>query len=100
MRTDREWRVRRAIVSGLARRGGEPLRPAARQAVRDPHMVVRQIGIAALAALQAPPERREKHLDRLARLPMVSTCQSILRAENLPRDLHLQGAEEIHAALR
>jgi len=100
LRTDREWRVRRAVLAGLAARGDtEDYRKAIDLAIEDPHPVIKQLAVAGLVALKAPEDRREEHLRRLAALPTAATCQAILEAEGISVDLPLRSAADIRKAL-
>jgi len=99
MRTDTDWRVRRAILAALARRQGDAFRKAADLAIEDPHHVIRTIGLTGLVALKAPEKKRTEYLNKITRSPKASTCEAILRAEGVSPDLALRSADEIREAL-
>ena len=99
LRTDRDWRVRRAVLAGLAARGGEEFQRAVDLALEDPHPVIKQIALAGLVAQGASEEARAGHVSRLASLPTVATCTAILKSEGVSPDLAMRPAEEIRKAL-
>jgi hypothetical protein len=95
LRTDRDWRVRRAVLAGLVARDGEDLRRAALMAIEDPHQVIRSLGLTILVAGECAEEKAEEYLARIAHTPKISTCNEILRSEGIPQDTALEGPEAI-----
>jgi hypothetical protein len=100
LRTDRSWRVRRAVLARLASRGGMHLRLAADLALEDPHPLVKRLATAALVASKARGETHEKYLKRLSEQPTLATCESIFAAEDVSPDLALKRADAIRKSLK
>ncbi len=99
LRTDKSWRVRRAILARLATAGPKRFLPAVQIALDDPHPVIKQIALASAVALTSPRSKQEKYLHKLASAPTPATCTEILIAEGLKPDISLLPRSEIRKIL-
>jgi len=99
LRTDRDWRVRRAVLACLAGLDQRGFQTACDLALEDPHPVIKQIALAGLIALRAPDEKRDAYLGKLAGQPSAATCEAILKAEGIAPELAMRPAEEIRETL-
>ncbi|HOE62698.1 MAG TPA: hypothetical protein PLI82_07585 [Candidatus Sumerlaeota bacterium] len=100
MKEDKSWRVRRAVLSRLAARGGENFMMATRIALDDPQPFIRQLAIASAVALTAKPMECKEYLRRLSAAPTPLTCAEIFKAENISHEISLLPREKVREILQ
>ena len=98
LRTDRSWKVRRAVLARLAEHGGKVFRGAGEQAIRDPHPVIKRLGVAFLA-IRSSQKLGEKERMKLAAQPSLATCEGIFEAAELDPAIAMADSGEIWTKL-
>jgi HEAT repeat protein len=100
LRTDSNWKVRRAILARLASLKKEKILDTAMKALEDPHPIIRRLALAEAIAATADKDKRVAYLDKIASNPAPAICDEILVAEGLSPDLSLRPRGELWTILR
>jgi len=99
LRTDSDWKVRRAVLARLAVLEKEKVLDTAIKALEDPHPVIRQLALAEAIAATAKKDKSAAYLDKLSKNPSPVICDEIFVAEGLSSDLSLRPLEELRKIL-